>query len=206
MLSAIFVLPGLAADKTGPSIWVAYVVAGLSVLPAALSKAELATAMPASGGTYVYMTRAFGPLIGTISGLGLWLSLLLKSSFSLVGFGAYLVVLADVPIKPMALALLVALTVLNVLGVRKVSKAQLVAVALSVGGLTLFCIMSVGEFDSARMEPLFPEGGGGLLAAAGFLFVSYAGVTKVAALAEEVKNPDRDLPLAILMALAIATV
>ena len=206
MLSAIFVLPGLAAEKTGASIWLAYLLAGLSVLPAALCKAELATAMPASGGTYVYMARAFGPLVGTIAGLGLWLSLLLKSAFSLVGFGAYLVVLADLPIKPMALSLLVALTALNVLGVRKVSKAQLVAVGLSVGGLTLFCLMSIGAFDSKNMEPLFPEGGTGFLAAAGFLFVSYAGVTKVAALAEEVKNPDKNLPLAIIISLTIAIV
>jgi APA family basic amino acid/polyamine antiporter len=206
MLSAIFVLPGLAAEKTGASIWLAYLVAGLAVLPAALCKAELATAMPASGGTYVYMARAFGPLVGTIAGLGLWLSLLLKSAFSLVGFGAYLVVLADLPIKPMALSLLVALTALNVLGVRKVSKAQLVAVGLSVGGLTLFCLMSIGAFDSRNMEPLFPEGSTGFLAAAGFLFVSYAGVTKVAALAEEVKNPDKNLPLAIIISLTIAIV
>ena len=89
MGSGIFVLPGLAAIKTGTSVWLAYLLAGLCVLPAALSKAELATAMPTSGGTYVYIERVFGPLAGTIAGLGLWLSLLLKSAFALVGFGAY---------------------------------------------------------------------------------------------------------------------
>ena len=77
--SGIFVLPGLAAAKTGPLVWLAYLVAGLTVLPAALSKSELSTAMPTSGGTYVYLERTFGPLAGTISGIGLWLSLLLKS-------------------------------------------------------------------------------------------------------------------------------
>ena len=79
--SGIFVLPGLAAGKTGPMVWLAYLVAGLGVLPAALSKSELATAMPTSGGTYVYLERTFGPFTGTISGLGLWFSLLLKSFF-----------------------------------------------------------------------------------------------------------------------------
>jgi amino acid transporter len=88
--SGIFVLPGLAASLTGPSIWLAYLVAAICVLPAALSKAELATAMPTSGGTYVYVERAFGPLVGTIAGVGLWLSLILKSAFSLVGLSAYL--------------------------------------------------------------------------------------------------------------------
>jgi APA family basic amino acid/polyamine antiporter len=68
--SGIFVLPGIASGKTGPSIWLAYVVAALCVLPAALCKAELATAMPSSGGTYVYLDRTFGPLAGTVAGLG----------------------------------------------------------------------------------------------------------------------------------------
>ncbi|HIK63202.1 MAG TPA: amino acid permease, partial [Flavobacteriales bacterium] len=91
--SGIFVLPGLAAAKTGPSVWLAYLIAAICILPAALSKSELATAMPTSGGAYVYIERAFGPLFGTISGIGLWLSLLLKSSFALIGLGAYLAVL-----------------------------------------------------------------------------------------------------------------
>lgn len=86
--SGIFVLPGLAFLETGPSLWMAYLFSALCVLPAALSKSELATAMPTSGGTYVYLERTFGPLAGTIAGLGLWLSLLLKSAFALVGFDA----------------------------------------------------------------------------------------------------------------------
>ncbi|MFT5433189.1 MAG: APA family basic amino acid/polyamine antiporter, partial [Myxococcota bacterium] len=120
--SGLFVLPGLAAAKTGPSIWLAYLVAGLCVLPAALSKAELATAMPTSGGTYVYLDRAFGPLAGTVSGLGLWASLLLKSAFALVGFGAYLSVLADVPLKITALCLLVVVLFINISGATAVGK------------------------------------------------------------------------------------
>ena len=94
--SGIFVLPGIAAAKTGSSIWLAYLLAAICILPAALSKSELATAMPSSGGTYVYIERTFGPIFGTIAGIGLWLSLLLKSSFALVGFGAYLTVLVSI--------------------------------------------------------------------------------------------------------------
>ena len=93
--SGIFVLPGLAAAKTGPSLWLAYLIAALCILPAALSKSELATAMPSSGGTYVYIERAFGPIFGTISGIGLWLAMLLKSAFALVGLGAYMLVVIN---------------------------------------------------------------------------------------------------------------
>ena len=133
--SGIFVLPGLAVAMTGPSVWLAYIAAGICVLPAALSKAELATAMPTSGGSYVYLDRAFGPFIGTISGLGLWLSLLLKASFALVGFSAYLYVLADIPVRLTALVLLVPITWLNLRGVRGVSRVQVFVVATSLVGL-----------------------------------------------------------------------
>ena len=87
--SGIFVLPALGLTKAGPAVVVAYVLAGLVVLPAALSKAEMATAMPESGGTYLYIDRAMGPLAGTVAGIGAWFSLVFKSAFALVGMGAF---------------------------------------------------------------------------------------------------------------------
>ena len=139
--SGIFVLPGLAAAKTGPMVWLAYLAAGLGVLPAALSKSELATAMPTSGGTYVYLERAFGPFAGTVSGIGLWLSLLLKSAFALVGFSAYLSVLVAVPQTPVALLLLVGITALNICGVSIIGKIQKVLVAI-----VLFLLILMGLY------------------------------------------------------------
>ena len=125
--SGIFVLPGIAAAKTGSSIWLAYLIAALLIVPAALSKSELATAMPKSGGAYVFIERAFGPLFGTISGLGLWISLLLKSSFALVGLGAYFIIVSDitsVPIEYFSIIFLAFIVFLNILGVKKVGKIQ----------------------------------------------------------------------------------
>ena len=121
--SGIFVLPGLAAAKTGSSVWLAYLIAALCILPAALSKSELATAMPSSGGTYVYIERAFGPILGTVAGIGLWLSLLLKSSFALVGFGAYLSILISIDpdlTRIVAVFFLGLILLLNIFGVKKV--------------------------------------------------------------------------------------
>ena len=99
--SGIFVLPALASkealhtsgsmkDKCA-AVWLAYILSGLVVIPGAISKAELSSAMPTSGGAYVYIERTFGPMIGTISGLGLWASFMLKSAFALIGFGAYVI-------------------------------------------------------------------------------------------------------------------
>lgn len=201
--SGIFVLPGLAAAQAGPSVWLAYLLAGLCVLPAGMCKAELATAMPTSGGTYVYLERIFGPLVGTIAGIGLWASMLLKSAFALLGVGTYLLVMAALPLRPTALVLLVLITLLNVLGVRKVGKAQVAIVAMSLLGLAALVAFGLPQVQAKNLENPFPHGMSGLLAATGFVFVSYNGVTKVAAIAEEVRNPGRNLPLGILLSLGL---
>ena len=203
--SGIFVLPGLAAAKTGPSVWMAYVLAGICVLPAALSKSELATAMPTTGGTYIYIERTFGPILGTIAGFGLWLSLLLKSSFALVGFGAYLLVLADLPLKATSLTLLAIIVALNVFGAKKVGKVQLAIVSLSLLGLFILLIFGLINVDPQNLEPSFTKGTSGLLTATAFVFVSYAGVTKIAAIAGEIKNPGRNLPRGMIAAFLIIT-
>ncbi len=197
--SGIFVLPGLAAGKTGSMVWLAYLVAGLAVLPAALSKSELATAMPTSGGTYVYLERTFGPFTGTVSGLGLWFSLLLKSAFALIGFGAYLSVLIELPLKPVALVLLCVITLINVMGVSVIGRLQKLIVLAVLVALLLLSFQGLWTVDPKLLESGFSKGASGFISAAAFVYISYAGVTKVAAIAEEVKNPGRNLPLGILL-------
>ncbi|MFK7768217.1 MAG: amino acid permease [Mariniblastus sp.] len=197
--SGIFVLPGLAAGKTGSMVWLAYLFAGLGVLPAALSKSELATAMPTSGGTYVYLERTFGPFAGTVSGLGLWFSLLLKSAFALVGFGAYLSVLIDLPPKPVALTLLFAITLINVMGVSLIGTLQKFIVGTVLVALLVLGFKGLFSINPELFEGGFSHGSLGFISAAAFVYISYAGVTKVAAIAEEVKNPGRNLPLGILL-------
>ncbi len=206
MGSGLFVLPGLATAITGPVVWLAYLVAGICVIPAALSKAELATAMPVSGGTYVYIDRTFGPLAGTMVGLGLWMSMLLKSAFALVGFAAYLYVLAEVPLRPVSLVLLGLIVLLNIVGIRKVGKVQVLMVGLSLIGLMVLVFWGALTFEPHNLEGGFTNGTAGLLSAVSFVYISYAGVTQVAAIAEEVENPDRNLPLGITLSLILITV
>lgn len=211
MLGAgLFVLPGIAATKTGPSVWLAYLLAGLTVLPTALCKAELATAMPASGGSYVYLDRLYGPLFGTVAGLALWASMLLKSTFALLGFGAYFRVfhqtVSDEQLKHYALVLLAVVVGLNLVGVKKLGKFQVAVVGATMVGMVFVVIFGLAESTPAAVRPALDHGFSGLLAATGFVFVAYNGVTKIAAIAEEIKQPARNLPLAILLCLLIVLV
>ena len=95
--SGFFLLPGIAAMYTGPSVYLAYFVAGWLIIPAMLCMAELSSAMPKAGGTYYFLDRSLGPLAGTIGGLGSWIAVIFKSAFALVGMGAYLSIYLDVP-------------------------------------------------------------------------------------------------------------
>ena len=201
--SGIFILPGLAMEMAGPAVVFAYFLAGVLVLPAALSKSEMATAMPEAGGTYLYIERAMGPLFGTIAGVGTWFSLTFKGGLALVGGAPYLVLLFDLPVKPVALAVAALLIVLNVVGAKQTGRMQIVIVAVMLAVMVWFIVVGAPSVENARFEGFFDGGMEGILGATGFVFVSYAGVTKIASVAEEVENPDRNLPLGILGSLVI---
>ena len=206
--SGFFLLPGIAAAETGPSVVLAYLLSGLLVLPAALCTAELSTAMPRAGGAYFFLDRTLGPLMGTVGGIGTWVAMVLKSSFALVGMGAYLTLFADLPIRPVALALIVVFTFINFIGAKQSGGLQRVLVAVILGILAYFLIAGLWDVAnlpkeriSGQLSPFLTHGLTGLFGTVGLVFVSYAGLTKVASVAEEVQNPDRNVPLGMLLAL-----
>ena len=210
--SGFFLLPGLATAQAGPATVLAYFIAGVFILPAMFSAAELSTAMPKAGGAYYFLDRSLGPLAGTVGGIGTWLALVLKSAFALVGMGAYLVFFLDVPIKPLAVALTVAFAVLNIVGAKETSGLQRILVTVLVAVLAFFVAQGLVAVTGLGVEnverqftPFLPFGTDGLLKTVGLVFVSYAGLTKVASVAEEVKDPDRNLPLGMFLSLATAT-
>ena len=212
--SGFFLLPGLAAAQTGPSVALAYLVAAIFILPAMFAVAELSTAMPRAGGAYYFLDRSMGPLVGTVGGLGTWVALVFKSAFALVGMGAYLALYVDVPITPLALTLTVAFAVLNVVGAKETSGLQRVLVGALLAILGFFLIqgaaevvsLGVGEVVREQMSDFFAFGAAGFVSTVGFVFVSYAGLTKVASVSEEIRDPDRNIPLGMLLSLSTATV
>ena len=206
MLSGIFVLPGVAFGITGPSVSLAFLVAGICIIPAVLSKAELATAMPKSGGTYVYIDRAFGPLFGVVSGIGLWLSLLLKSAFSLVGLSAYLYVLVELDsfyTTIVAIVSLLLVLVLNLFGVKKVGNAQLAIVGVSVTSLVVLIALGFNSVGVVPPTEFLSDGTLGFFGGVAFLYSSYAGVTKIAAIAGEISQPEKNLPRTMIISLLL---
>tara|TARA_Y100001968_G_scaffold48142_1_gene38414 strand:- start:4589 stop:6334 length:1746 start_codon:yes stop_codon:yes gene_type:complete len=219
--SGLFVLPALVMlDMGGGSvpvagIWLAYLLAALAILPAAISKGELSTAMPSSGGSYVYIERTFGPLVGTIAGAGLWGASMLKSAFALIGFKAYLWALEEllgitINIEVAALILLAIITAINILGVTRIKKIQTPVVTIMLLFLAVLCIWSMFTLDmnwnAAFGDGAYGSGWEDVAHATAFVFVAYAGVTKIAAVGGEIKNPSKNIPYGMILSLVIACV
>jgi len=213
--SGLFVLPALAMLELGGGeyplggVWLAYLFAAGLVIPGAVSKSELSTAMPTSGGSYVYVQKTFGPLIGTIAGLGLWANFMLKSAFALIGFKAYLWVIEDllgmdIDIEAAAILLLAVIVGINILGVKRIKKVQIPIVIFSACYLIALCLYAIAfhEMDWGAVSSRSSFGSlEDVAATSAFVFVSYAGVTKIAAVGGEVKYPERNLPYGILLSL-----
>lgn len=211
--SGLFLLPGIAAASTGDSVYLAYLAAGFLILPAMFCIAELSTAMPKAGGTYYFLDRAMGPLMGTIGGLGSWVAVVFKSAFALVGMGAYLGIYLDLPFTVLAMVLTIVFGLVNVIGAKETTMLQRGLVGALVVILGAFSILGLSEVDGvAALAPngadqsFFSNGVVGFVSTIGLVFVSYAGLTKVASVAEEVENPDVNIPLGMTLSLVTATI
>ncbi|MFH0763339.1 MAG: amino acid permease [Candidatus Omnitrophota bacterium] len=204
--SGLFILPGLAFAKAGPAVIVSYILAAALCIPTLLSKAELTTAMPKAGGDYFYIMRGFGPLLGTIAGFCSWFSLSLKAAFALIGMGAYLTIITHFPLNIIALYCCLFFIFLNLTGVKEAGRFQVFLVVGLLVALVIYIAFGAKTVNPSNFSPFFSQGFGSVFATASFVYISYGGLTKVAALAEETKNPGRNLPLGMLLSLGAVTI
>ncbi|MCK4248531.1 MAG: amino acid permease [Candidatus Omnitrophica bacterium] len=203
--SGLFILPGLAFAKAGPAVILAYIIAGIFCIPTLLSMAELTTAMPKAGGDYFYIMRGFGPLLGTVSGFSTWFSLSLKGAFALIGMGAYLSMVTNVPLNIIALLCCLFFIALNLMGAKEAGRFQVFLVLGLLGVLFVYILWGMPTINPLNFSPFFSKGLGPVFATASFVFISYGGLTKVAALAEETKNPGRNLPLGMILSIVVTS-
>ncbi len=203
--SGLFILPGLAHAQAGPAVFISYFLAGLLAITGMLSQAELASAMPRAGGTYFYVTRTLGPAVGTVDGLITWFSLSLKSAFALVGMSAFTVLVINLDIRLIAVVLCLIFITINLIGIKEAGLVQIILVVGLLAALLLYVILGLPAIKAQYLQPFAPKGASAVLSTAGFVFVSYGGLLKIASLAEEIKNPGKTIPLGMILSHLIVT-
>ena len=204
--SGIFILPGIAHARSGPSVVLSYLIAGCLAGIGMLNAAELLTAMPKAGGDYFFISRSLGPAVGSIAGMLNWFALSLKSAFALIGMAAFVRLFVNVDMRIAGVALCVFFVVINLRGARHVGRLQVGLVAGLLILMIVYIVRGLPHVAMVNLHPFMPYGFHKTLATAGFVFVAYGGLIKISSVAEEVRNPSRTLPYGILLSLASVTV
>ncbi len=203
--AGFFLLPGIAFNEAGPAVVLSYLIAAIPLIPAMFSMVELSTAMPRAGGAYYFLDRSMGPFVGTIGGLGTWLALVLKTAFALIGMGAYIRIFwPDVPVVTLAVCLAFFFGAVNLFGARKTGTFQVFMVFALLLILFVFIGEGLPQINSQNFDGFFDKGGVSIISTAGLVYISYVGITNIASVAEEIENPERNLPLGVFLAIATA--
>jgi basic amino acid/polyamine antiporter, APA family len=202
--ATIFILPGSLAAETGPAVFIAYALAAVPAVVAGFAMAQIGSALPVSGAIYVLLRDALAPYFGFIY---LWIMVSMAAvAVPLVAFGFadYLnYFLPGLSGRAVAATLVVLFIVLNAFGMNVASAAQNVMVIVFLVALVIFGVGGVVAGDTGNLQPLFPKGYSVLTIAAITAYFSYTGVFVIAEIAGEIRNPGRNIPLAILMSFVI---
>ncbi|WP_276272541.1 amino acid permease [Haloarcula litorea] len=214
--AGIFVLPGEAILRSGSMAAVAFLLGGVIAMFTALSASELGTAMPRSGGAYYYVNHALGPLFGSVAGWANWLGLAFASAFYMVGFGRYIArifgVSGTVGVGPLSISMLKLIALvgaaffvaINYVGAKETGRLQNAIVILLVAILAVFTLLGTLRADPANLPDATTVAT--TLETTGFIFVSYLGFVQITSVAEEIKQPGKNLPRAVIGSVVIVTV
>lgn len=206
--AGLFVVTGQAAQVAGPSLLLGLLIAGIAAACNALSSAELAAAYPKAGGAYEYGYEKLHPLAGFAAGWLFCISKLSAGGVVALTFATYLSVLinfGNIPESIIAVLLTVCLTVANLFGIRKVGKLNVIIVTVTVSAVIYFIVGTLRLTQTSYFTPFAPNGISGVLQSAALLFFAFTGYARVATLGEEVREPEKTIPRAIILALSVAS-
>jgi APA family basic amino acid/polyamine antiporter len=222
--TGIFVLTGVAAaDYAGPALVLSFVFSGIACTFAALCYAELAAMIPVAGSAYTFGYVGLGEIWAWIIGWDLILEYVVAVAAVAVGWSGYIVTLLEasgihIPaaftnppgqnggiINLPAVVVLLVIMLLLVKGVSESAKLNNILVIIKLVCIILFIVIAAGHVKPANWNPFFAYGVSGVFKGAAIIFFAYIGFDAVSTAAEEVKNPQRDLPIGIVASLAVST-
>jgi APA family basic amino acid/polyamine antiporter len=202
--SGIYVLVGVAAGEAGNAVWLSFLIAAAVAGLTGLSYARLSRLKPKDAPEFQFVGMAFRPWLAFLAGwLILW-AVVISSSAVALGFAGYLSYLAGTPVIPVAIGLVLACSIVVFLGIGESALLAGILTFVEVAGLVFIVAIGVPHFGEVNIMEM-PMGVVGTVGAASLVFFAYLGFEGMANLSEEMKNPEKDLPRAILLALGIST-
>jgi len=203
--AGVFALTGIALARTGPSLFLAFIAAAVPVSLAMAVLAMLGSAMPTSGGTYVYGSRLFSP-VATFAGVwGYVLGALLGMFplYAVTGASFLRAVFPGLPVMPTALALLFIFYAVNLFGVKIATWIQAVMVAVLILALLLYVGAGLPKVSLESFSPLFPGGAGGFVIASSILTFTLLGANAAVELGDEIIEPEKNIPRSFLVSIPV---
>ena len=223
--TGIFVITGVAAAKySGPSIILSFVISGLICILAALCYAEFSAMVPVAGSAYTYCYASLGEIWAWIIGWDLVLEYAVSISAVAVGWSAYVVSLlsaAGIVLPPAlinppgvagslvnipAMLIILVITAVLIIGMKESARLNTIIVVVNVAVILLFLILGYGHIEAVNWHPFMPFGWSGVLAGAAIVFFAYIGFDAVLTAAEEVENPQRNLPIGIIASVVVVMI
>lgn len=203
--AGIYVLIGEAAGMTGNTVWLSFFISAVVALLTGLSYAELSSLFPEDAAEYAYTKKSFGKMVAFFIGYLVIFSAIISSATVATGFAGYFSQLFNFHnIVAISIGVVIVFTILNYLSVKMSSWVNILFTSLEMMGLFFIVILGIFHFgDVSYME--MPNGFGGVLQASAFVFFAFIGFESVVKLSEEVKNPTKTIPRALLLSLVIST-
>jgi APA family basic amino acid/polyamine antiporter len=209
MGAGIYVLIGLAAGEVGPGAWLSYLICGLLSILSVLMFGELSRRVPVTGGGYAYAYNAIGSFWGFITGWLLALGSIFACAMYANGFAYYLTSILDKPVpeaisKGIAVIIIAVLTLSNCWGTKKGDRLQKFFTWGNLAVLLVLILFSLPSAEFGRLKPMFPKGFVGIGGAIAIIYVSFFGYQLIANNAEEIIDPTKTVPRAMLFAMIVS--
>jgi APA family basic amino acid/polyamine antiporter len=203
--AGIYALIGKAAGLAGNSVWLSFAIAALIAVFTGLSYAELSSIFPRASAEYEYTNHAFGKKLAFVVGWLIIFSGVIGASTVALGFGGYFLALTGVPVIASAVLLILVLSIVLLWGIKISAWFAIVFTFIETAGLLMVIYIGLPHLGSVDYFEM-PHGPSGVFEAAALIFFAYMGFEEMVKLSEETRNPERNMPLALIMALAITIV
>jgi APA family basic amino acid/polyamine antiporter len=204
--AGIFVVTGIGASLAGPALLISLLISAGIAAFTALSFAELSMLIPKEGGGYEFAHELISPFAGFITGWIWLLSNVVVGAVVGLGFAHYFALFVPINVHVTAVVACIFITTINYLGARDLEIVNNILVVFKLFVLACFIVFGITAINQSNITSSFlPHGGIGVLQGAAFMFFAFAGFARITVIGEEVKDPKKTIPRAILLALGVST-